>query len=203
MKKCLLLLALILNAFSAEPVSESVQVICLGDSLTEGYGIKKKDAYPALLESMLKEKGFKAKVVNGGVSGSTTASGKSRLEWLLKKSNPDVLILALGANDGLRGLKLAQSQKNLEKIIELAQNKKIKILLAGMKLPPNYGKKRSREFHDMYDNLQKRYKLKKIPFMLENVGGKKELNLKDGIHPNEQGHKVIAETIMKHLEPLL
>lgn len=183
--------------------SKQVQVICLGDSLTAGYGIDKDKAYPRLVENKLNAKGIKAKVLNGGVSGSTTASGVSRLNWFLKKSKPDILILALGANDGLRGLKLSESEKNLEDAIVLAKKNGVKVLLAGMQLPPNYGKEYTESFRAMYEGLRKKHGLKMIPFILENVGGNKELNLEDGIHPNEKGHEVIADTVMKYLEPML
>lgn len=181
----------------------STVIVCLGDSLTAGYGIDKDKAYPALVEQKLKSKGKDVKVLNAGVSGSTTASGKSRLKWFLKKSNPDILLLALGANDGLRGLKLAQSEKNLEEVVVMAKEKDIKVLLAGMRLPPNYGEEYTKAFKAMYEKLQKKHDLPSIPFILEKVGGKKELNIEDGIHPNEKGHEAIAETVLKYLEPLL
>ena len=210
MKKYLfsLVFLLVLGGFAKaqEPsskTSEQVQIICLGDSLTAGYGIEKDQAYPRLVEDKLNAKGIKAKVLNGGVSGSTTASAVSRLNWFLKKSKPDILILALGANDGLRGLKLSESEKNLEEAIVLAKKNGVKVLLAGMQLPPNYGKEYTESFRAMYEGLRKKHGLKMIPFMLENVGGNKELNLEDGIHPNEKGHEVIADTVMKYLEPML
>ncbi len=111
------------------------------------------------------------KVLNGGVSGSTTASGKSRLQWYLKKSSPEILVLALGANDGLRGLKLSQSQENLDEIIKLAKQNEIKVLLVGMRLPPNYGEEYVKSFKSMYTDLQKKYKLPTMPFMLKDVAG--------------------------------
>lgn len=181
----------------------STEIICLGDSLTAGYGIEKDKAYPKLLEIKLKAKGKDVKVLNGGVSGSTTASGKTRLNWFLKKAKPKILILALGANDGLRGLKLASSEKNLEEIITLAKSRDIQVLLAGMQLPPNYGEDYTKAFRSMYSNLKKKHDLPIIPFLLKGVGGKKELNIEDGIHPNEKGHEVIANTVLEYLEPLL
>lgn len=179
------------------------QIVFLGDSLTAGYGIEKENAYPNLVEQKLKDKGKNVKVLNGGVSGSTTASGKSRLKWFLKKAKPEVLVLALGANDGLRGVKLSESEKNLEEIISLAKKEGLKVLLAGMQMPPNYGKEYTQSFKSMFTNLQKQHELPMIPFILEKVGGNKDLNIEDGIHPNEEGHKVIADTVMKYLEPLL
>lgn len=201
----LLSLSLFLSSIGRGAESKSLQIVCLGDSLTAGYGIDKEKAYPELLENKLnkgKEKS-RVKVLNGGVSGSTTASGKSRLKWYLKKSSPDVLILALGANDGLRGLKLSESQKNLEEIIELAKSNNMKVLLVGMRLPPNYGQEYVKSFKEMYTNLQKKYQLPTMPFMLKDVGGVKELNIEDGIHPNEKGHEIIAENLLKSLRPLI
>ncbi|MCO4754726.1 MAG: arylesterase [Bacteriovoracaceae bacterium] len=199
MKACIIFLFLTLSTALAAPV----QIICLGDSLTAGYGIEKDKAYPQILENKLNKMGKQVNVLNGGVSGSTTASGKSRLQWFLKKSKPEIMILALGANDGLRGLKLAQSEKNLEEIILLAKKSNVKILLGGMRLPPNYGKDYVKQFRQMYTKLKKKHDLVMIPFLLKDVGGKKELNIEDGIHPNEKGHEVIAQTIIKYLEPLL
>lgn len=181
----------------------TTEIVFIGDSLTAGYGIEKDKAYPQIVENKLKAKGKDVKVLNGGVSGSTTAGGKSRLNWFLKKSTPKVMILALGANDGLRGLKLAQSEKNLEEIIEMAKEKNIKILLGGMRLPPNYGKEYVKQFRSMYKKLKEKHELNMIPFMLKDVGGRTELNIEDGIHPNEKGHEVIADTVIKYLEPLL
>ena len=199
MKACLISIILTLSTALAAPS----QIICLGDSLTAGYGIEKDKAYPQILENKLKKLGKEVKVLNGGVSGSTTASGKTRLKWLLKKSRPSIMILALGANDGLRGLKLEQSKKNLEDIILLAKKNDIKVLLAGMRLPPNYGKDYVKQFRQMYTELQKKYELVTVPFLLKDVGGKKDLNIEDGIHPNAEGHEIIAQTILKYLEPLL
>ncbi|MBC74414.1 MAG: arylesterase [Halobacteriovoraceae bacterium] len=195
------LLIALLSITSA--LANTTEIVFLGDSLTAGYGIEKEKAYPQIVENKLKAKGKDIKVLNGGVSGSTTAGGKSRLGWFLKKSNPDIMVLALGANDGLRGLKLSQSEKNLEEIINIAKKKNIKVLLAGMRLPPNYGKDYVKQFRSMYKKLKEKHNLKMIPFMLKDVGGRKELNIEDGIHPNEKGHEVIANTVIKYLEPLL
>ena len=195
------LLIALLSITSA--LANTTEIVFLGDSLTAGYGIEKEKAYPQIVENKLKAKGKDIKVLNGGVSGSTTAGGKSRLGWFLKKSNPDIMVLALGANDGLRGLKLSQSEKNLEEIINIAKKKNIKVLLAGMRLPPNYGKDYVEQFRSMYKKLKEKHSLKMIPFMLKDVGGRKELNIEDGIHPNEKGHEVIANTVIKYLEPLL
>lgn len=179
------------------------KILILGDSLTAGYGIDQSDAFPAVLEKKIIINGHKNyRVINGGVSGSTTASGKSRLKWFLK-SKPFILILALGANDGLRGLKLEQSEQNLESIIVEAKKVGIKVVLGGMQLPVNYGKEYREKFQKMYETLHKKHKITFIPFLLKDVGGKKELNISDGIHPNVEGHKIVAENVYKYLGPLL
>ena len=175
------------------------KILVLGDSLTEGYGIDQEYSYPSVLAQILKQNGHNYTVINGGVSGSTTASGKSRLKWFLK-SKPTILILALGANDGLRGINLDQSQKNLEDIIALAKKNKLVIFLAGMELPPNYGVEYTTKFKKMFSLLIKKYSLSEIPFLLEGVAGKKEYNIEDGIHPNSEGHKILAKTVYKYLK---
>jgi acyl-CoA thioesterase-1 len=177
-------------------------LLFIGDSLTEGYGVPKEKSYPSLVASSLKKKGLKIKLLNGSVSGSTTASGLSRLRWFLK-AKPNILILALGANDGLRGVKLSDSEKSLRKIIKLAINNKIKVVLAGMLLPTNYGEKYRTDFKKMYKRLEVEFTLVKIPFLLSGVGGEAKYNQEDGIHPNEAGHEIIALTVLKTLDPLL
>lgn len=177
----------------------SQTIVFIGDSLTEGYQLSKEEAYPYLIEKELKKKKPEIKVINGGVSGATTASGPKRLDWYLK-SKPDIIVLALGANDGLRGLKISETEKNLEKVVEKAQSQGIKVVLAGMKMPTNYGEAYRKEFESIFPRLAKKHKLKLVPFLLENVGGKIELNLSDGIHPNARGHEVMAKTVLKVLE---
>lgn len=187
----------------ATPAWATTEILVLGDSLTEGYGLTKEQAFPAVLEKLIAQSGKKDVVVlNGGVSGSTTASGASRLKWHLK-AQPEIVIIALGANDGLRGVKIEESRKNLTATIELARKSGLKVLLAGMKLPPNYGKEYSRDFEKMFVELSKKYSVPLIPFLLEGVGGDPSLNLEDGIHPNAQGHEKIAKTVLKHLKGLL
>jgi acyl-CoA thioesterase-1 len=176
------------------------KLIVLGDSITEGYGVSKEAAYPALLEKKLHEAGKKEwSIINAGVSGSTTASGISRMKWLFK-SKPDIVFLALGANDGLRGLKVEESQKNLATAIEYAQKEKVEVILGGLYMPPNYGADYTSKFKKMYEDLAKKYKLTFIPFILDKVAGNPKYNLADGIHPNEEGHKIIADTIFNALK---
>lgn len=174
-------------------------ILFLGDSLTEGYQLAKEEAFPSLIENELKKKHKDIKVINGGVSGATSASGMKRLDWYLK-TKPDIMVLALGANDGLRGLKLTDTEKNLSKVIEKAQAKGITVILAGMQMPTNMGEKYRDEFQKMFPKVAKKYSIKLIPFLLEGVGAVPELNLPDGIHPNAKGHKIMAQTVLKVLE---
>lgn len=178
------------------------KLLVLGDSLTEGYGIARSSAYPALLEAKIKASGKNWSVINAGISGSTTASGPGRLKWQLK-SKPDLMILALGANDGLRGLPIGGIEKNLTATIEMAKKENVPVILAGMQMPPNYGADYRKQFEEIYVRLAKRYQLKTVPFLLEGVAGQPGLNLADGIHPNEKGHKIMADKIYKHIKDQL
>ncbi|PIP90982.1 MAG: arylesterase [Bdellovibrionales bacterium CG12_big_fil_rev_8_21_14_0_65_38_15] len=176
----------------------------MGDSLSEGYGVSREKAFPSIIKQQLEadELGFKVKVTNGSVSGSTSANAPSRLKWFLK-SKPDVLVLALGANDGLRGIDVESSSKNLAQTIALAKENNIRIVLTGMLIPPNYGEEYRKKFSSMYDKLKTKYQLDFIPFLLEGVAGIKEYNQADGIHPNVKGHEVLAKNVMKILRPIL
>lgn len=193
-----LILVLMIMSFTAQAKT----ILFLGDSLTEGYQLAKEDAFPALVEVELKKKFSDTKVINGGVSGATTASGVKRLGWYLK-SRPDIIVLALGSNDGLRGLNLDQSEKNLSEVIEKAKAANMKVLLVGMKMPTNYGEYYRKIFEKLFASLAKKYNIPLLPFLLEGVGGKPALNLPDGIHPNPAGHKIMAKTVLKFLVPLL
>ena len=174
-------------------------ILFLGDSLTEGYQLSKEEAFPSLVEKELKKNRKGIKVINGGVSGATSASGLKRMDWYLK-ARPEIMVLALGANDGLRGLKVDQTEKNLASVIEKAQERGIKVILAGMKMPTNMGETYRTHFENIYPKLAKKYSVKLIPFILEGVGGNPKLNLPDGIHPNPKGHEVMAKTVLKVLE---
>lgn len=200
-----LLLALILPIFSSTVSAEegkSLKLLFLGDSLTEGYGVSKDKSYPQWVKKKLAKKGLKVDILNGSISGSTTASSLSRMKWFLK-AKPEVVFLALGANDGLRGIKVEESEKNLAKAIELAQSQKLTVVLAGMMVPPNYGPDYGKKFKAMYPNLSKKYGVKLLPFLLEGVAGEKEFNQEDGIHPNEAGHEKMGEKVANFLYPLL
>jgi acyl-CoA thioesterase I len=174
-------------------------ILFLGDSLTEGYQLSKEEAYPSLIERELKKSRKDIKIINGGVSGATTASGMKRLDWYLK-AKPDIMVLALGANDGLRGLKVIETEKNLSLVIEKARERGIDVILAGMKMPTNMGEPYRTQFENIFPKLSKKYSLKLIPFLLEGVGGRPEYNLPDGIHPNPKGHEIMAKTVLKVLE---
>ncbi len=174
-------------------------VLCLGDSLTEGYGVAPEQSYPSLLERRLRESGrADARVVNAGISGSTSASAVSRLRWQLK-AKPDVVILALGGNDGLRGLQIEETRKNLGEAIALARSRDVRVVLAGMKLPPNYGIDYTRRFEALFPALAEKHDVALIPFLLEGVAAKPELNLPDGIHPNAAGYQIVVENVLETL----
>jgi acyl-CoA thioesterase I len=197
MKKIILILFLITLQFAN---AKDDTILFLGDSLTEGLGVTKDEAFPKLVEILIQTELKKnITVINAGVSGSTTSDGLDRLKWYLKKK-PSIVFLALGANDGLRGLNLKQSQKNLEEIIKFAQESNSKVLLAGMLIPPNYGPQYTENFRKMYEEIKDKYKLKSMDFLLEGVAGNKELNQSDGIHPNEQGHKIIAKNVFEFIK---
>lgn len=179
-----------------------LRVLVLGDSLTAGYGITPEQAFPARLQELMDKKGYPFQVINAGVSGDTTAGGLRRLSWVLQ-GEVRILILALGGNDGLRGLSVASTQKNLSGIIEEAQRRGIKVLLAGMEAPPNMGPQFTAAFRQCYVDLAKRYKLVFLPFLLEGVGGYPSLNQPDGIHPNPEGARRVADNLWRLLEPML
>ena len=179
------------------------RILILGDSITEGYGVSQHQAFPALLERKLNHEFPSSpqatyKVINAGISGSTTSGGVSRIEWLLK-SNPDYLIIALGGNDGLRGVPVIETKNNLEKIILAAKEKDIPLLLAGMKIPPNYGDNYTRKFSHLFKDLAKEQGVDLLPFLWEGVGGDPSMNLPDRIHPNPAGHQKISNTVFEAL----
>jgi acyl-CoA thioesterase I len=202
MKKILISLILCLLPFISHGANKVPTILFIGDSLTEGYGVAKESSYVALVEDYFLKQGKQVKILNGSVSGSTTSSGMKRLRWFMK-AKPDILVLELGANDGLRGVKLEVSKNNLDEMISFALKNKMKVLLAGMMLPPNYGPEYTNQFKSMFEELTKKYKISLIPFLLEGVAGKQELNQADGMHPNEKGHLILKSTMIKYLEPLL
>ena len=189
------------TAFSGITYAQTL-IVALGDSLTEGFGVAKEEAYPHLLEQKLLQKGHAVKVINAGISGSTSASAASRLRWYIR-TNPDIVIIALGGNDGLRGLSVEHMKSKLAKAIELALSEKIQVLLAGMQIPRNYGTEYTESFRNAFYELAEQYNLQMIPFLLKGVGGVSSLNQADGIHPNPEGHQILTRTVIEYLEPLL
>lgn len=179
-------------------------IIFFGDSLTAGYGLSTEQAFPFIVEQELLNRGLDYKVVNAGLSGETSAGGLTRIDWILNQP-VDIFVLELGANDGLRGLPLDQTKKNLQNIIEkvLKKNPEVEIVLAGMMVPPNMGKEYSDQFTNMYLELAENNDTIFIPFLLDGVGGHSDLNLPDGIHPNVEGHKIVAKTVLRFLEDIL
>ena len=178
------------------------RIVAFGDSLTSGLGVAAEEAYPARLQRRLDEQGLRFRVVNAGVSGDTTAGGLRRVDWVLK-SRPNFVILELGGNDGLRGLSLHDTKANLERIIQRFQDASVTVILAGMKLPPNYGADYTKGFEAMYPSLAKQYRLTLIPFFLDGVAGSTTLNQADGIHPTSEGYRIITDRVLEIVTPLL
>lgn len=185
----------------AEKKSAEKIILFFGNSLTAAYGIDPEDGFAGLTQQRIDSLGMEYRVINGGLSGETTAGGLSRLDWFLE-DKPDVFILELGGNDGLRGIKVSETKSNLEKIIDKVRSKfpETKIILAGMQIPPNMGKEYASEFTTMYPAVANEKNVTLIPFLLENVGGIPMLNLPDGIHPTEEGHQVVFKTVWPYIE---
>lgn len=179
-----------------ETKSESKVILFFGNSLTAGMGLDPNEAFPALIQEKVDSLQLAYKVVNAGLSGETTASGKNRLDWVLN-SDIDIFVLELGANDGLRGISLEETRRNLQEIIDVVKQKNpnTTIILAGMQIPPNMGQDYTSEFKDIFPDLAKKNKIGLIPFLLEDVAGNPELNQPDGIHPTAEGQKIIANNI--------
>jgi acyl-CoA thioesterase-1 len=189
------------NAAAAPAKDGALTIVALGDSLTSGHRLSKGDAYPALLEKALKDLGVPADVVNHGVNGDTSAGGVRRLAAALE-AQPQILIVAFGANDGLRGVPVAQVRANLSKIIETAQARGVSVLLVGMEALPLYGWQYTIDFHNLWPELAAKYKVPLVPFMMNGVFGNPDLMSTDGVHPNAAGAKVIAANIWSELRPL-
>jgi acyl-CoA thioesterase-1 len=177
-------------------------VVALGDSLTAGLGVAPDEAFPARLQARLRSEGLAYRVINAGVSGDTTAGGLRRVDWVLR-SKPDVVIVALGANDGLRGQSPQSMRENLEQIVGRLQAAGARVLLAGMRLPPNYGGEYTREFEAVFVLVARKTKVSLMPFLLDGVAGVPGLNQPDGIHPTSAGQQVIADHLWPYLRPLL
>ena len=184
-------------------VSDRPKIIALGDSLTAGFGLSEKESYPYLLQEKLKADGYDFEVVNAGVSGDTSLGGLERADWVLEQDNAKVLILELGANDLLRGTSVSKMKTNLDQIIRKAKAKNLKVLLCGMLAPPTMGAEYQREYTRAFPDLAAEHKIAFLPFLLENVALDRDLNQADGIHPNANGTRIMADNIYKALKPLL
>lgn len=195
-----ILLLLSIQGRSVAPTT----ILFFGDSLTAGYGISPTDAFPALVEKALLKDGKKCTVINAGLSGETSAGGLARIDWILKQP-VDIFILELGANDGLRGLPVEQTKKNLQAIINKvkAKNPNVKIVLAGMMVPPNIGPEYAENFKQIFPALATKNKAALIPFLLEGVAGDDKLNQPDRIHPTAAGHKIVAQNVLKVMTKLM
>jgi len=196
-----LLLGLVL-ALAAAPAHAEPVIVALGDSITSGLGVAADEAYPALLEARLRRDGYAHRVVNAGVSGDTTAGGLRRVDWVLR-AQPEIVILALGANDGLRGQPPQTTRANLEAIVARLTAAGARVLLAGMRMPPNYGEEFTRQFEAVFPAVARRANVALVPFLLDGVAADPTLNQADGLHPNAAGHRVIADRLWPHLAPLL
>jgi acyl-CoA thioesterase I len=196
------LVALVLLLAAGPASAEDRVIVALGDSLTAGLGVAADEAYPALLESRLRSAGFAYRVVNAGVSGDTSAGALRRVDWVLR-SRPEVVIVALGANDGLRGLPVTALRENLTAIVTRLRAGGARVLLVGMRLPPNYGEAYARAFAAVFREVARRTSAAFLPFLLEGVAGNPSLNQADGIHPNAAGQRAVAERVWSALQPLL
>ena len=195
--------ALLAFFFAALPLrAETITLLALGDSLTAGLGLSPDQAYPTLLEQKANADGLSFHVVNAGVSGDTSAGGLSRLDWALD-GDVRVMVVALGGNDALRGLPVEELRKNLTTIIERAQAKKVRVILAGMEAPPNFGQSYTDGFRRVYTDLAAQYTVPVIPFLLQGVAGIEGLNQRDGIHPTAEGARMVADNVWTVLHPML
>jgi acyl-CoA thioesterase-1 len=191
------------SAATGHPAAETARprIVALGDSLTAGLGLVESDAYPALLQQKLDAEGYGFEVVNAGVSGDTTAGGLRRVDWALD-GDVKIVIVALGGNDALRGLSIADMKRNLSEIVRRSQKRGAAVLLAGMEAPPNYGPDYTVQFRQVYRDLAREYRLVLVPFLLDGVAGEARLNQPDGIHPNPEGARIVADTIWRALRPM-
>jgi acyl-CoA thioesterase I len=179
-------------------------ILFFGNSLTAGYGVDPSEAFPALIQDRIDSLHLGYKVVNGGVSGETSAGGNARVDWILRQP-VDIFVLELGGNDGLRGIPLSETKKNLQAIIDKVKAKypAAKLVLAGMQIPPNMGQTYAAEFKRLYPDLAEKNKISLIQFLLKDVGGIGRLNQQDGIHPTAEGHKIVAENVWSVLKDIL
>ncbi|MEO7673938.1 MAG: arylesterase [Pyrinomonadaceae bacterium] len=184
-------------------VSQKPKIVAFGDSLTAGFGLSEKESYPYLLQERLKADGYDYEVINAGVSGETSLGGLERADWVLAQENVEIVILELGANDLLRGMPPSKMKGNLDRIIRKAKAKNIEVLLCGMLAPPTAGSDYQREFMMAFPDLADEHDVEFLPFLLDGIATKKELNQPDGIHPNAEGEKLMTDSIYKVLRPML
>lgn len=205
LKKSFVVFGLICSGLIGLGSDESIRtIVFLGDSLSAGLGVEREEAFPSIIQGMIEKKSLSYQVLNAGFSGDTTAGGLRRLAWVLKRK-PDIFVLELGGNDGLRGLSTEETEKNLKAIIDRVREKNAnaKLILAGMQMPQNMGEDYRSAFQAIFPRVAKEKKVLLIPFLLEGVGGVPELNQADMIHPNVKGHRRVAENVWKVLGPLL
>lgn len=198
-----MILTLMLATFAMTAYSASKTIVVLGDSLSAEYGLERGHGWVSLLQQRLVTEKIPANIVNASISGETTSGGRARLQSLLNKHKPDVVIIELGANDALRGLSLGATQDNLEAMVKSAANAHAKILLVGMQIPPNYGADYTKRFTALFPKVAKQSRTALVPFMLKGVAEKPELFQADRIHPNETAHPIILDNIWPYLKPLL
>jgi len=197
-----LLWSITVDAASPSASDTRPRIVAFGDSLTAGLGVQAGESYPAQLQRRLDDLNYPYRVINAGVSGDTTAGGLRRVPWILK-NEPELVILELGANDGLRGLSVDQTKSNLRQIVKQLKEAGAAVVLAGMKLPPNYGEDYTTRFEAIYPALAQECHLPLIPFFLEGVGGASSLNQADGIHPTKEGYEIVVEQVLKVLKTIL
>ena len=189
------------KAITLDPTVESKpRIVILGDSLTAGLGLDIDSAYPALVEQQLSDLGYPTEILNAGQSGDTTAGGVRRVDWLLKQK-PDLLIVELGANDGMRGIPLSEIEKNLNAIIDKSQEANVSVFLMDMYIPTNFGQEYTNGFHSIFATVAKEQEITLLPFLLEDVAGKATLNQADGIHPTAEGHTLMAKVVLEGIKP--
>lgn len=193
------------NTQTANPQTGTKTILFFGNSLSAGYGLTPAEAFPALIQHKIDSMNLPYKVINGGVSGETTAGGNQRIDFVLKQQPVDIFVLELGGNDGLRGMPLSETKKNLQAIIDKVKAKypNAKLVLAGMQIPPNMGADYASGFKEIYPALAQKNNMTLIPFLLEGVGGEVTLNQQDGIHPTAEGHEIVAENVWRELKGIL
>ena len=201
--KCVVTISVILSALVASPAFAKQKILVFGDSLSAAYGLDEKSGWVHLLQKRLTELHPDYKVINASISGETTSGGANKIKQTLNLHQPDIIIIELGGNDGLQGLNLENMQENLTRIIQEAKRRQAKTLLVGMKIPPNYGIKYTKDFNETFKALSQKFQTAYVPFLLEGIGGDPELMQQDGIHANASAQPMILENVWPSLEPLL